>query len=156
MAYPMCVDKCEVGSRVSEVVEGMWLGTELLVWTAKQRLTGLTGMQFQVCVFKAGVDLNTPSDITQLMMPNKELLWLEVLHAAKESWLQALHAAGLASCAQHDAAKAACLQAECDAVAQASKQALLSDLWSTGSAVYMWQLQHAAAEVQCSHSRLLE
>ena len=45
----------------------------------------------------------------------------EALRAAKESWLQALRAAGLASRARHDAAEAARLQAERDAVAQASR-----------------------------------
>ena len=89
-------------------------------------------------------------------MPDKEQLRLEALQAAKQCWLQALRAAGLASRARHDAAEAARLQAECDAVAQASRQALLSDLRSAGSAVYMRQLQRAAAEAQRSHSRLLE
>ena len=46
-------------------------------------------------MFKAGVDLNTPSDGTQPMMPDKEQLRLEVLHAAKQCWLQALCAASL-------------------------------------------------------------
>ena len=156
MAYRMHVDEHEVSNRVSEVVEGTWLGAELLAWTAKQRLTGHTGTQLQVCVFKAGVDLNMPSDSTQPTMPDKEQLRLEALRAAKESWLQALRAAGLASRARHDAAEAARLQAERDAVAQASRRALLSDLRSTSSVVYMRQLQRAAAEVQCSHNRLLE
>ena len=156
MAYHMRVDEREVSNRESEVAEGMWLGAELLVWTAKQQLTGLTRTQFQVQVFKAGVDLNTPSDGMQPTMPDKEQLQLEALRAAKESWLQALCAAGLVSCAQHDAAEAARLQAERDAVAQASRRALLSDLRSTSSVVYMRQLQRAAAEVQCSHNRLLE
>ena len=97
MAYRVHVDEHKVGTRVSEVVEGTWLGAELLAWTAKRRLTSHTGTQFQVRVFKAGVDLNTPSDGTQPTMPNKEQLRLEVLRAAKESWLQALRAADLAS-----------------------------------------------------------
>ena len=104
--------------------------------------------KYQVRVFKAGVDPNTPSDGTQPTMPDKELLRLEALRAAKESWLQALRTAGLASRARHDAAEAACLQAERDAVAQASRQALLSDLRSAGSAVYMRQLQRAADEAR--------
>ena len=70
-----------------------------------------------MCVFKTGVDPNTPSDSTQPTMPDKEQLRLEVLRAAKESWLQALRAAGLASRAWHDVA-----------LAQASRQALLKDL----------------------------
>ena len=74
--------------------------------------------RYEVRVFKAGVDPYTPSDGTQPTMPDKEQLRLEV-RAAKESWLQALRAAGLASRARHDAAEAARLQAE------ASRQALL-------------------------------
>ena len=85
MAYHMRVNEREVGTRVSEVVEGMWLGVELLAWTAKWWLMSHTGAQFQVRVFKAGVDPNTPSDGTQPTMPDKEQLRLEKLHAAKES-----------------------------------------------------------------------
>ena len=138
MAYRVRVDERKVGTRVSEVVEGTWLGAELLAWTAKQRLTSHTGTQFQVRVFKAAVDLNTPSDGTQLMMPNKEQLRLEKLRAAKESWLQALRAAGLASRARQDAA-----------LAQASRQALLEDLWhaSAGSAMSLRQLRLALAAI---------
>ena len=102
--------------------------------------------EYQVCVFKAGVDPNTPSDGTQPTMPDKEQLRLEV-RAAKESWLQALQAAGLASRARHDAAEAARLQAE------ASRQALLSDLRSAGGAVYMRQLQRAAEEARRSEAQ---
>ena len=83
MAYYMRVDEREVSTRVSEVVEGTWLGDELLAWTAKQRLTGQTGTQFQVHVFKASVDPNTPSDGTKPTRPDKEQLRLEALHAAR-------------------------------------------------------------------------
>ena len=91
-----------------------------------------------MCVFKAGVDLNTPSNSTQPMRPNKELLQLEVLHAVKESWLQALHAASPTLHTQQDEAEAACLKAEHDTVAQASRQALLSDL-QRASTIENWQ-----------------
>jgi hypothetical protein len=69
-------------------------------------------------------------------MPDKEQLRLEV-RAAKESWLQALQAAGLASRARHDAAEAARLQAE------ASRQALLRDLRSAGLAAMLRLHRHA-------------
>ena len=84
------------------IVKGMWLGAELLMWGSPVD----NSTMYQVRVFKAGVDLNTPSDGTQPTMPDKE--------------------------------------------------ALLSDLQSAGGAVYMRQLQCAAAEAQHSHSRLLE
>ena len=66
-----------------------------------------------------------------------------MLHAALAEQV----AAGLAAHAQLDAAKAAHLKAECNTVAQASRQALLSDLQSAGGAVYMQQLQCAADKV---------
>ena len=132
MPYRMRIDECEVSTRVSKVVEGTWLGAELLAWTAKQWLTGLTGTQFQVRVFKTGADPNTPSNGTQPTMPDKELLQLEVLRAAKESWLQALRAAGLASHARHDAAEATRLQAERDAACGAGFHAGLAQRSAEG------------------------
>ena len=89
---------------------------------------------YQVRVFKIGVDPNTPSDGTQPTMPDKEQLRLEALRAAKESWLQALRAAGLASRARQDAA-----------LAQASRQALLEDLRCAGKAMSLRQLRLALA-----------
>ena len=69
--------------------------------------------------------------------------------------------AGLASRARHDAAEAARLQAERDAVAQASRQALLSDLRRTGNAVHVRYLtlavadqERRAAEAQADAKRL--
>ena len=88
---------------------------------------------YKVHVFKADVDLYTPSDSMQPMMPDKEQLQLAALCAARESWLQALCAAGLASHARQDAA-----------LAQASRQVLLQDLHSAGSAVMLRLYQHAA------------
>ena len=151
VAHCVRVDEREVGNNPLRIVEGMWLGAELQTWGGPvQHAT-----KYQVCVFKAGVDPNTPSDRTQLTMPDKELLRLEALRAAKESWLQALRAAGLASRARHDAAEAARLQAERDAVAQASRQALLSDLQRAGHAVHIRYLtlavanqEHRAAEAR--------
>ena len=83
---------------------------------------------------EAGVDLYTPSDGIQPTMPDKEQLRLEALRAARESWLQALRAAGLASRARQDAA-----------LAQASRQALLEDLRCASSAMSMRQLRLALA-----------
>jgi len=144
VAYCVRVDEREVGNNPSRIVEGTWLGAELQTWGGPVQQT----TRYQVRVFKAGVDPNTPSDGTQPTMPDKEQLRLEALQAAKQCWLQALRAAGLASRARQDAAEAARLKAECDAVAQASRQALLSDLRSAGGAVYMQQLQRAADEAQ--------
>ena len=135
----MRVDEREVGNNPSRIVEGTWLSAELQTWGGPVQQT----TEYQVHVFKAGVDPNTPSDGTQPTMPDKEQLRLEALHAAKQCWLQALRAAGLASRARQDAAEAARLKAERDAVAQASRQALLSDLRSAGHALYMRQLQRA-------------
>ena len=78
----------------------MWLSAELLAWGGPSVENTRT---YQVRVFKAGVDPKTPSDGTQPTRPDKEQLRLEALRAAKESWLQALCAASLASCARHDA-----------------------------------------------------
>ena len=128
---------------MANVVEGTWLGAELLAWGGPSMQDTAT---YQVRVFKIGVDPNTPSDGTQPTMPDKEQLRLEALRAAKESWLQALRAAGLASRARHDAAEAARLQAERDAVAQASRQALLSDLRRAGHAVHVRYLTLAVAD----------
>ena len=107
-------------------VEGTWLSTELLTWGGLVHHT----TTYEVHVFKAGVDLYTPSNSTQLTMADKEQLWLAVLHAA---WLQALCAASLTSHAQQDAA-----------IAQALRQALLQDLHSTSRAVVLQLCQHAA------------
>ena len=115
-------------------VEGMWLSAELPTWGGPVHHTTM----YEVCVFKAGVDLYTPSDGTQPTMPDKEQLRLAALRAARESWLQALRAAGLASRARQDAA-----------LAQASRQALLEGLrhhsHGAGSAMSMRQLRLALA-----------
>jgi hypothetical protein len=143
---------------VANVVEGTWLGAELLAWSGPSMQNTAT---YQVRVFKIGVNPYTPSDGTQPTMPDKEQLRLEALHAAKESWLQALRTAGLASRARHDAAEAARLQAERDAVAQASRQALLSDLRRAGHVVHVRYLtlavadqERRAAEAQADAKRL--
>ena len=117
-------------NRQQRVVEGTWLGAELLAWGGP---VDNTMHRDEVRVFKAGVDPHTPSDGTQPTMPDKEQPWLEALRAAGECWLQALRAAGLALCAWQDAA-----------LAQASRQALLQDLRSAGSAVILRLYQHAA------------
>ena len=106
-------------------------------------------------MFKAGVDLNIPSNSMQLTRPDKEQLQLEALCAARESWLQDLCAAGLALRNQQDKAEAAHLQAECEAAAWASRQALLTDLQRAGNVVHQQYLvlavvdgDHRLAEVR--------
>ena len=116
---------------VAHVVEGTWLGAQLLAWSGPSMQSTRT---YQVRVFKIGADLNTPSDGTQPTMPDKEQLRLEALRAARESWLQALRAAGLASRARQDAA-----------LVQASRQALLEDLQRAGKAMSLRQLRLALA-----------
>ena len=127
-----CIDEHENGNGTSRVVEGIWLDAELLTWGGLMDCTGT----FQVGVVNTGVDPHTPSNGTQPTRPDKEQLWLAVLHAARESWLQALGAAGLALRARQVEAKAARLQAEREAAAQASTQALLGDLRRAGDAVH--------------------
>ena len=87
-----------------------------------------------ICMFKAGVDLYTPSDGTQPTMADKERLRLAALRAATESCLQTQHAAGLASCARQDAAQV-----------QAARQVLLKDLRCAGSVMSLRQLRLALA-----------
>ena len=83
VAYCMHINELEDScNRQQCIVEGTWLSTELLTWGGPVD----NSTRYEVCVFKAGVNLYMPSDSTQLTMPNKEQLWLEVC-AAKESWL---------------------------------------------------------------------
>ena len=77
-------------------------------------------------------------------MPDKEQLRLEALNAARECWLQALRAAGLASRARQDAA-----------IAQASRQALLQDLRSAGSAALQRLYQHAVKVAAENEARVV-
>ena len=72
---------------MANIAEGMWLSAELLVWGSPSMQSTMT---YQVCVFKISMDLYMPSDSTQPMMPDKEQLQLQALHAAKASWLKAL------------------------------------------------------------------
>ena len=51
--------------------------------------------KYQVRVYKAGVDPNTPSDGTQPTMPDKEQLRLEALRS-RQALLQDLRSAGSA------------------------------------------------------------
>ena len=92
MLYCVHVDMHEEGCGLPHIVEGMWLSAELLVW--QELLVMECGYHSPdkclVHMFKAGLDLNMPSDSTQLTIPNKEQLRLAALHAARESWLQAL------------------------------------------------------------------
>ena len=80
MAYCVRVDACEdsysytqvrTGRAGPHIVKGAWLSAELLVWEEPLAVEGgCSPDKYQVHMYKAGVNLNTPSDGMQLTMPD--------------------------------------------------------------------------------------
>ena len=124
------------------IVEGMWLGAELLAWEELLAVeSGFETDQYQVRVYKAGVDPHTPSDGTQPTMPDKEQLQLEALRS-RRALLQDLRSAGSAvmlrlyqHAARVAAEYAARVAAEQAAAHAAAAQAAHAELVSMRSAV---------------------
>ena len=144
------------------IVEGMWLSAELLAWEELLAVEGGRGpKKYQVCVYKAGVDPNMPSDSTQPMRPDKEQLRLEALHS-RQALLQDLRSAGSVVhirhlqhaarvAAEHTARVTAEQAAACATAAQAARAELASmrsAAQSEATALNEAEIAHFTTEVR--------